>query len=93
MNKDDETTAYQLHQLLVLCSYNISIHIILRYRLLLGWTFCGTSYCQLIRHVNKKKRLDWAQANTDLAFEDVIWTDGCITVSYTHLTLPTKRIV
>ena len=50
MNKDDETTAYQLHRLLVSRDYNISIHTILRCRLSLGWTFRSTSYCQLIRH-------------------------------------------
>ena len=84
MNKDDETTAYQLHRLLVSHGYNISIHTILRCRSSLGWTFRGTSYCQLIRHVNKQKRLDWAQAKTDLAFEDVIWTDECTVQLQSH---------
>ena len=84
MNKDDETTAYQLHRLLVSCGYNISIHTILRCRSSLGWIFCGTSYCQLIRHVNKQKSLDWAQANTDLAFEDVIWTVECTVQLQSH---------
>ena len=84
MNKDDQTTAYQLHCLLVSRGYNISIHTILCCRSLLGWTFRGTSYCQLIWHVNKQKCLDWAQANTDLAFEDVIWTDECTLQLQSH---------
>ena len=26
----------------------------------LGWSFCGSSYCQMIREPNKAKRLEWA---------------------------------
>ena len=87
MNNDDETTVYQLHclhRLLVSRGYNISIHTILCCRSSLGWTFRGTSYCQLIRHVNKQMRPDWAQSNTDLAFEDVIWTDECTVQLQSH---------
>ena len=75
MQEDDETTAYQLHRLLRSRGYIISIQTILRCRTALGWTFRGSSYCQLIRHVNKVKRLDWARQHTDLAFEDVVRTD------------------
>ena len=60
MKKDDETTAYQLHSLLVSKGYSISIKTILRCRISLGWTFRGSAYCQLIRDVNKQKRLAWA---------------------------------
>ena len=84
MQADDETTAYQLHRLLVSRGYNISIHTILRCRASLGWTFRGSSYCQLIRHANKTKRLDWAKENTDLAFDDVIWTDECTVQLQSH---------
>jgi len=42
MQKDDETTAYQLHKLLKDEGYLISISTILRCRLELGWTFRGT---------------------------------------------------
>ena len=84
MEADDETTAYQLHRLLVSRGYNVSVHTILRCRASLGWTFRGTSYCQLIRHANKLKRLEWALQHSDLAFEDVIWTDECMVQLQSH---------
>ena len=58
MELDDETSAYQLHRLLLSRGYTISLRTILRCRSSLGWTFRGSAYCQLIRHVNKEKRLD-----------------------------------
>ena len=57
MQRDDETTAIQLHKLLVSRGYKISIQTVLRCRSSLGWTFRGSAYCQLIRDVNKQKRL------------------------------------
>ena len=61
MQCDDETTATQLQTLLERCGYNISLSTIRRARSLLGWTFHGSRYCQLIRSVNKEKRFVWAQ--------------------------------
>ena len=52
MRLDDETTASQLHKLLVSKGYIMSFRTILRCRKELGWTFRGSSYCQL-RTVNK----------------------------------------
>ena len=78
MRVDDETTAYQLHQLLTSKGYGLSLRTILRCRTTLGWTFRGSSYCQLIREANKRKRLEWARQYLDEAstgFEDVIWSD------------------
>lgn len=79
MKADDETTATQLHALLVSHSVYISLSTILRSRGLLGWTFRGSKYCQLIRNENKSKRLLWAIQDIHEAlvcgFEDVIWTD------------------
>ena len=66
MQTDDETSVHQLHRLLKSRGYNISLCTILRCRTALGWTFCGSSYCQLIRHANKQKWLDWAERHTDL---------------------------
>ena len=77
MKADDETTAYQLHALLNSRGYQLSLRTILRCKTALGWTFRGSSYCQLIREANKQKRLDWARRYIDKAatgFEDVIWT-------------------
>ena len=84
MQTDNETSAHQLHRLLKSCRYNISLCMILRYRTALGWTLRGSSYCQLIRHANKQKRLDWAERHTDLAFDDVVWTDECTVQLESH---------
>lgn len=78
MVKDDETTASQLHKLLVEKGVNISIATILRCRDSLGWTFRGSAYCQLIRAANKQKRLDQAKKylnEAETGFDDVIWSD------------------
>ncbi len=79
MQSDDETTATQLHVLLTSCEIRISFSTILRSHSMLGWTFRGSKYCQLIRPRNKFKRLQWAVTNLPElltgGFEDVIWTD------------------
>lgn len=87
MLKDDETTAYQLHKLLMDKGIDISITTILRCRDSLGWTFRGSSYCQLIRVVNKQKRLEWARNYLNEAedgFEDVVWSDESSVQLETH---------
>lgn len=61
MHLDDETTAHQLHKLLKSKGYSIFLRTILRCRTLLGWTFRGSSYCQLISHPNKLKHFEWAK--------------------------------
>lgn len=78
MRNDDETTAVQLHALLVSKGHNLSLTTILRCRKALGWTFRGSAYCQMIREANKVKRLQWAtqylhEAKT--GFLNVIFTD------------------
>ena len=78
IQEDDETTAYQLHKLLMETGHRLSICTVLRCRLQLGWTFRGSAYCQLIREANKVKRLAWAQqylCETNEGFKDVIWMD------------------
>ena len=75
MQNDDETTATQIHTFLLSKGINISLKTILRCRKSLGWTFRGSSYCQLIREENKAKRLAWVLVNQHDDFEDVIWTD------------------
>ena len=74
MRLDDETMAYQLHRLLTEKGYSISLRMILRCRTALGWTFRGSTYCQLIREVNKGKELAWAIEHRDDTL-DVIRTD------------------
>ena len=75
MQDDDETTAKEIKKALENLGKSISLTTILKGRKMLGWTFRGTAYCQMIRDVNKEKRLAWALANKDATFEDVIWTD------------------
>ena len=75
MREDDETTAVQLHPLLVAKGYALSLSTILRCRKSLGWTHRGSAYCQLIRDANKEKRVAWAREHVDDNFDEVIWTD------------------
>ena len=77
MRKHDETTAYQLHSLLVTQGITISRRTVLHCRESLGWTFRGSAYCQLIRDCNKQKRLDRACEHLQDNFDDAVWTDEC----------------
>ena len=63
MQADDETTAVQLQKLLVHVDngHPLSLKTILASHEKLGWTFRGSTYCHLIRHQNKLKRLQWAK--------------------------------
>ena len=84
MRADDETTATQLQGILASQQIYVSLATIVRNRLELGWTYRGSAYCQLIRHVNKQKRLDWAQKYMHDSFEDVIWSDETTVQLETH---------
>ena len=75
MQEDDETTAVQLHKVLEEKGYNISLSTILRCRKSLGWNYRGSAYCQMIRDVNKEKRLAWAREHLHDNFSNVIWSD------------------
>ena len=55
MRTDDETTATQLVKMVNVVGYNVSKSTIIRARKILGWTFHGSRYCQMIRTQNKKK--------------------------------------
>ena len=92
MQKDDETTAFQLHKLLVSRGYKIGARTVLRCRKALGWTFRGSAYCQLIRDVNKVKRLAWARDNLNDSFDDVIWTDECTVQMESHRRFCCRKI-
>ena len=88
---DDETTATQLHALLKSRGYLLWLRTILRCRTSLGWTFRGSSYCQLIRSANKVKRLEWAKENIGKDFSDVVWTDECSIQLSTHRRLCCRK--
>ena len=55
--------------------FSIPRRTVLRCRTLLGWTFRGSSHCQLIRDKNKEKRLIWAQKYIKFNLENVVWSD------------------
>ena len=69
LQEDDEATAIQLLKLLNDNGYDVSKTTIIRARKLLGWTFHGSRYCQMIRQANKEKRLTWAQENLGQQFQ------------------------
>ena len=75
MRKDDETTATQLQSILATRQIYVSLSTIVRNRSELGWIYRGSAYCQLICHANKLKCLQWAQANLNDEFDNVIWSD------------------
>lgn len=75
MQNDDETTAKELVSTLKEHGIPMSRTTALKGQRLLGWTRRGTAYCQLIRAVNRTKRLEWARQNLGDTFEDVIWSD------------------
>jgi len=75
MKEDDELTATQLQSRLASNGIYVSLTTILRNRKQLGWVYRGSAYCQLIRNVNKQKRLEWACANIYDTFDNAIWSD------------------
>ena len=80
MIENDEHTASQLLQKLkdAFPNLDLSLSTVRRARKDLGWVSSTPRYCQLIREVNKEKRLMWCQAvRGDDDFHDVIWTDEC----------------
>ena len=84
MMENDETTAKELRIILQQHRVVISLRTILRGRKTLGWSFRGAAYCQLIRDVNKMKRLEWAREHLEDDFEDVVWMDETSVQLETH---------
>ena len=84
MREDDETTTYQFQSLVVIQGITISRRAVLRCHKLLGWTFCGSTYCQLTRDCNKQKHLDWACEHLQDNFDDIVWTDEYSVQLETH---------
>ena len=83
MKEDDETTATQLMKLLEDRGYKVSKPTIIRARQLLGWTFHGSRYCQMIRG---------AMENVDNHFEDVVWTDEFVIQMENHRTFSYRKV-
>jgi hypothetical protein len=70
---------------------SLSLSTILRCRPQLGWTFCGSAYCQVIHEANKAKRLEWARKNLDNDFGDVVFTDECSIQTETHRRFSSRK--
>ena len=95
MEKDDETTARELVKVLQDDGQSVSESTVLRCRTMLGWTWRGSAYCQLIREGNKVKRYQWAIDHLDEAengFEDVIYTDETSIQQESHRHHSCRRI-
>ena len=84
MGKDNETTGKELTGILEAEGIKASMSSVLCWRKDLGWSSKGTSYCQMIRDVNKEKRLKWAQKNKAMTFENVVYTDETTVQIETH---------
>ena len=92
LNEDDETTAVQLKKMLGERGYDVSKQTIIRARKILGWTFHGSCYCQLIRPRNKERRMEWATENLHNDFEDVVWTDESMIQLENHRTFSYRKV-
>lgn len=84
MQQDDETSVTQLQAKLASLGIYVSLATIVHNRVQLGWTYCGSAYCQLIRQQNKEKRLEWAQMYLHDNFDNVIFSDETTVQLETH---------
>ena len=77
MRKDDEMTSHKIQKKLAKRGVVVSSSTVRRSRKQLGWTLQRTGYCQLIRDVNKTKRLEFAQRVLESGdtFHNVIFSD------------------
>ena len=73
--EDDETTAKELKKMLAEHGHHVGGTTALKCRTELGWTRCGSAYCQMIREFNKVKRLEWARKNKGDDFSNAIFSD------------------
>ena len=81
MRKNDEATSCQIQKKLFKHGVEVHPSTVRRARKEQGWTLQNTKYCQLIRDVNKTKRLEFAQQviATEDTFDNIILSDATIT--------------
>ena len=84
MMEDDETTAKELKKMLAEHGHHVGETTALKCRTELGWTRRGSAYCQMIREVNKVKRLEWAKKNKGDDFSNAIFSDETTVQIETH---------
>ena len=77
MRKDDEMTSCRIKKKLAKHGIDVSSSTVRRARTQLGWTLQWTGYCQLIRDVNKTKRLEFARRvlESEDTFHNIIFSD------------------
>ena len=87
LQDNDKLTARQIWSKLEeqFSHFRVSLASVKRVRRQNGWVCTRLHYCQLIRKVNKGKRLTWCQQqlNDEEQFENVLFTDEC-TVQLDH---------
>lgn len=84
MQHDDEATLKEIAVILASRGYKMSLRTVLKGRRSLGWTTRGAAYCQLIRELNKAKRVVWAREHINDDFPDVVWSDETTVQLETH---------
>ena len=79
MRKNDEATSRQIQKKLFKRGVEVHPSTVRRARKEKGWTLQNTKYCQLIRDINKTKRLEFAQRviATEDTFDNIIFSDEC----------------
>ena len=79
MRKNDEATSRQIQKKLFKRGVEVHPSTVRRARKDQGWTLQNTKYCQLIRNINKTKRLEFAQRviATEDTFDNIIFSDEC----------------
>ena len=77
MLQNDELTTRNLHEKLLEAYPGLmSIETVRRAHSKLGWVSTTPKYCQLIREINKEKRLKWCnELDENDTFDDIVWTD------------------
>ena len=91
MRENDELTGRKLHALLLekWPDLIVSINTVKREKRLLGWVASRPKYCQMIRELNKEKRLNWCieMLQSNEKFKNVIFSDECSVQLDNHGTL------
>ena len=80
METNDELTAKKLQESIEnQFAVVFSATKVKRLRRSLGWLSSGTKYCQLVKEVNRIKRLQFSEKCLELEdnFDDVLWSDEC----------------
>ena len=81
LTEDDELTSAKLRELLLenWPELIVTLDTIKRYRRAEGWVCTRPHYCQLIRNINKRKRVVWCKEalKSKDDFADIIFSDEC----------------